>query len=194
MPEIHTRVVCGTAVRVGVISPNMDSKVFERMRSTFGLHHLEDLQHEGSRTVEVIVNNHDAEHYAFLAAAIAQPLFTALQTVRIVLEGAFRCALGERTLVGEDGAFEYEVLVAEWLKEEEKKERSVATIRIHPRGAEVALVSSGASFRLTGVAVTDLSYTCNRIKSWDAFEEMLAMLLTSYFEFDAIATLDKTVD
>jgi len=189
MSGIHMIVVLGDVVSVGVNSEGMDRKAFERMRRTFGLHDLNHLERNGKRTVEVIVGNHDAEHYAFLAAAIAQPLFTALQAARIVLEGTFRCALGERVLVGEDGAFEYEVLVAEWLKEEEEEEeeeedRSVATIRIRPRGAEVALVSSGASFRLTGVAAVDLSNACIRIKSWDAFEEMLAMLVTSYFELE----------
>lgn len=195
MSGIHMIVVLGDVVSVGVNSEGMDRKAFERMQRTFGLHDLNHLERNGKRTVEVIVDNHDAEHYAFLAAAIAQPLFTALQSERIVLKGAFRCALGERTLVGEDGAFEYEVLVAEWFKEEEKaEERSVATIRIRPRGAEVALMSSGASFRLTGVAAVDLSNACIRIKSWDAFEEMLAMLVTSYFELEPKPTLDKTVD
>lgn len=191
MSGIHTIVVLGSVVCVGVNSEGMDKKEFERKRRMFGLHHLDDLLRDGKRIVEVFVDNPDAEHYAFLAAAIAQPLFTALHAARIVLYEPFKCALGERVLVGTEGAFEYDVLVAEWLKEEQ----SVATIRIDSRGAEVTLIRDGACFRLTGVAAVDLSNACNRIRSWDAFEEVLAMLITSYFEFDSVApTLDKRVD
>jgi len=158
----------------------MDETVFEDRRRRFGLHHLGDLRHEGFRSVEVFVHGHDVENCTFLAAALAQPLFTALESARLEPKKPCMCALGEHTPGVTKGAFDYEVLVSEWLGEV----RSVATIRVHPRWAEVVVAESGASFRLTGVAAVDLSNACKQIEEWGVFEEMLAMLITSYFELE----------